>query len=137
MTKDKKYGHINRGKRADLKDIFFRSGWEANWARYLTFLQEKGEIIAWQYEPETFEFEKIKKGNKYYTPDFRIINNDGSVVYHEVKGYMTPQARTKLNRMRRYYPGVEVIVITRRDYMKVANQLGPLLKNWEGYPYSK
>ena len=42
--------------------IYFRSRWEANYARYLQWLKDRGEIVDWEYEPETFWFEKIKRG---------------------------------------------------------------------------
>jgi len=127
----KKYGHVKRGKREDLGNIYFRSGWEANWARYLDFLKKHGEIAKWEYEPDTFEFHAIKRGTRFYTPDFKITNNDGSVVYHEVKGHMSQQGKTKLKRMAKYYPEVEIIIIGPQDYRRIEKQIGPVIKNWE------
>jgi hypothetical protein len=74
------------GFREDL-GLYVRSAWEANWARYLTWLVSLGEIRKWEYEPETFEF-PIRKGSRFYTPDFRVVNRDETVEYHEVKGYL-------------------------------------------------
>ena len=58
------------GKRADLANRYFRSSWEAKWARYLNWLASLHEIWGWEYEPQTFEFVEIKKGTRFYTPDF-------------------------------------------------------------------
>ncbi len=120
------------GRRADLDNRYFRSAWEANWARYLNWLLQIGEIKAWEYEPETFEFMQIKRGTRFYTPDFKITNKDNSTEYHEVKGYMDAQSSTKLKRMARYYPDVRLIVIDKEAYRAVAFQLSARLPHWEG-----
>src|SRR5215471_1288173 len=60
------------GRRKDLDDRYFRSSWEANYARYLNFLKSRGEIHDWQYESNTFWFHKIKRGTRSYTPDFKV-----------------------------------------------------------------
>jgi hypothetical protein len=119
------------GRREDLKGIFFRSSWEANWARYLNFLIEHREIISWRYEPKTFWFDKIKRGVRSYTPDFEITAPDGSVFYHEVKGYMDQRSRTKLKRMRIYYPEVRIELVDRKRYQTVKRQLSSIIKTWE------
>ena len=55
------YAHGKQGIRADL-GIYVRSAWEANVARYLTWLKSLGSIARWEYEPETFVFEAITVG---------------------------------------------------------------------------
>ena len=55
-------------------------------ARYLNWLISRGELVSWEYEPDTFEFVKIKRGSRFYTPDFKLKEMDGSTVYWEVKG---------------------------------------------------
>jgi hypothetical protein len=90
------------GKRADIRNgMYFRSSWEANYARYLTWLMENRQIENWEYEIDTFEFTEIKKGSRFYTPDFLVYNCDGTTEYHEVKGYMDARSRTKMNRMKK------------------------------------
>lgn len=122
------------GKRADL-GIYVRSTWEANYARYLNWLCERGEISKWEYEAEEFEFEKIKRGTRYYLPDFKVTNKDGTLEYHEVKGYMTAQARTALNRMARYFPEVRIILIDGPIYKDIRNKIGRLIPHWEDPPH--
>jgi hypothetical protein len=119
------------GKRADLNNQYFRSGWEANYARYLNWLQAKGEIDRWQFEPDTFEFHKIKRGQRFYTPDFKVFEKDGSYQYHEIKGYMSPQSITKLKRMAKYYPNEPLILIDGPIYKELAKTMKQLLPNWE------
>lgn len=118
------------GFREDL-GIYVRSRWEANYARFLKWLQEKGEIQEWWYEPETFEFQKIKRGVRFYTPDFKIVWNDGRVEYHEVKGYMDSKSRTALKRMARYYPDVCIVVIDGKTYRDIRRRFSRLIAGWE------
>lgn len=109
------YSRAKSGTRPDL-GIYVRSAWEANWARYLNWLQKNGQIKSWAYEPDTFEFLEIKRGTRFYTPDFKITENDGEIVYHEIKGYMDQKSRTKLDRMARYHPDVRIRVIDLAAY---------------------
>jgi hypothetical protein len=125
------HSYANGGRRLDLGGQYFRSSWEANWARYLNCLQAQGQIKAWTYEPEVFEFPEIKRGCRFYTPDFRIVNSDDSVVFHEVKGWLDPKSVTKLRRMAKYHPAVKVLLIEKPAYDEVARKLGGLLPGWE------
>jgi hypothetical protein len=119
------------GKRADLDNVYFRSRWEANWARYLNWLVAAGEVLRWEFEPDTFEFAGIRRGSRFYTPDFKVTNRNGSVEYHEIKGYMTDADRTKLRRMKKYHPAVKVIVVGPNEYKAVAKKMAGVLPNWE------
>lgn len=118
------------GRRASLGGLYVRSRWESNWAHYLNWLVAKGEITSWAYEVDTFEFERIKRGVRFYTPDFKVTNLNGSIEYHEVKGYMDQKSRTKLSRMARYHPTVTIVVIDRAAYRAVA-QWKALIPDWE------
>ena len=102
------------------RKMFFRSKMEANFALYLEFLKVKGEIISWEYEPITFVFEKILFGTRSYKPDFRITKPNGAVEYFECKGYFDKKSRTKLKRMKIYYPNVKVSVIGKAEYRALA-----------------
>lgn len=96
--------------------IFFKSKMEANYALYLQFLLEKGEILQWEYEPKTFIFEKILFGTRSYKPDFRVTLKSGRVEWHECKGYFDKKSRTKIKRMGIYYPNERVVVIDNDAY---------------------
>ena len=124
------YSRAKGGIRADL-GIFVRSSWEANYSRYLNWLVGLGEIRGWEYEPETFEFEGIKRGTRSYTPDFKVTNLDDSVEYHEVKGWMDPKSRTKLKRMAKYHPDIKIILIDKGVYYAIRSECKNLVPNWE------
>jgi hypothetical protein len=83
------------GYREDLKQ-YFRSKWEANIARYYNFVG-----IKWIYEPQEFEFYKIKRGSRFYKPDFYLPASDSWV---ELKGFFRASDKTKLRRFKKYYP---------------------------------
>lgn len=117
------------GKREDL-GFYVRSSWEANYARYLIWLQSLNEITSWEYEPETFEF-PVKRGSKFYTPDFKITNLDGTIEYHEVKGWMDKTSATKIKRMGVHYPKLKLIVIDSDSYKAIAKNAKNLVPNWE------
>lgn len=124
------YSRGKRGKRADLDNQYFRSSWEANYARYLRFLKEHGEILDWEYEPETFIFHGVTRNPLSYTPDFKVTELDGSVVYHEIKGWMDSKSRSKLKRMAKFYPDVKIIVID-EDIYKSFRKWAGIIEGWE------
>lgn len=133
LRKDLKgrYSNIKQGKRPDIGDIYFRSAWEANYARYLNFLVNNNEIYRWEYESETFWFNNITRGSRSYTPDFKIWERNGSNPYFvEIKGYMDQKSKTKLTRMGRYYPDIKVILLQSKEYNTLKRQIGKML-NWE------
>jgi len=113
------------------KKYYYRSRWEANYGRYLEFLKSKGQIKEWEHEPEVFWFEKIMRGCRSYLPDFRVTENNGSIVYHEVKGWMDSKSKTKINRMRIYHPKVKLIVIDSKAYRALSSQVNTLVPDWE------
>ena len=110
---------------------YYRSRWEANYARYLEWLKQKGEIADWKHEPTTFWFENIKRGVRSYLPDFLVTENNGKQVYHEVKGWMDPKSKTKLKRMAKYYPDVQVLLIDKSAYTALKKALVGLISGWE------
>jgi hypothetical protein len=125
--------YAKSGKRADLGDQYFRSRWEANYARYLNWLiQVTKDVASWSYESETFEFKGIKRGTRFYTPDFRVQLSNGTVEYHEVKGWRYPKGETALKRMAKYYPHVRIVVVDSEWFKAVRRQgLPSLIEGWE------
>lgn len=110
---------------------YYRSSWEANYARYLEWQRRRGLILAWEHEPETFWFEEVKRGVRSYLPDFRVVKTDGSVSFHEVKGWMDPASKTKLARMAKYHPAVKMELIDAPRYRKIKSQVSKLIPGWE------
>lgn len=119
------------GRRPDLNNLFVRSSWEANYARFLNWQKAQGAIKDWEYEADTFEFVSIKKGSRFYTPDFKVITSDDSIEYHEVKGWMTDKSATKLKRMAKYFPAIKLVLIDKNAYQNLAKQLKRLIPHWE------
>lgn len=119
------------GRRADLDGKYFRSAWEANYARFLNLLVAKREISKWEFECKTFVFESIKRGTRAYTPDFKVTGLDGTYVWHEVKGWMDQPSRTRLARMAKYFPEEKIIIID-ASWFKSANKILPgVVAHWE------
>src|SRR5437660_1221874 len=84
--------------------IYFRSEWEVKFSHYLENLKKHGGIKDWEYEPQTFWFDAIKRGTRSYKPDFRVVFNDLTHQWVEVKGYMDKRSQTKIKRFNKYYP---------------------------------
>ncbi len=127
---EKMYTRARGGKRTDLGDVYYRSGWEANYARYLNFLVTQKQIIQWEYEPKTFVFEGVTRGVLTYTPDFLVTEKDGSTVWHEVKGWMDAKSKAKLKRMAKFYPDEVILVVGPEEYRALA-KWAALIGGWE------
>ena len=65
---------------------------EAGYYRYLLSLKNEGKILAVAYECEKLKLAR----STYYTPDFRVIKPDGTVEFHETKGFWRDDARVKI-----------------------------------------
>lgn len=124
------YSRCRQGRRTDLGGQYFRSAWEANYARYLNWLISQGVIKSWEYEPDTFWFEKIRRGVRSYTPDFKVVER-GLVHYDEVKGWLDAKSKTKLARMKKYHPAVDLRLIDTAAYREIARKIGVSLPGWE------
>lgn len=128
----KMYSRAKRGIRGDIGDHFFRSSWEANYARFLNLQFDRGIIAKWEYEVDTFWFEKIKRGMRSYTPDFKIWNKESDDSYYvEVKGWMDPKSKTKLKRMAKYYPQIKIELVDQKAYRELRRGYSGLIKGWE------
>lgn len=125
------YSRCKHGKREDIGGQFFRSSWEANYARFLNFLIAQGQIAKWEYEPDTFWFEKIRRGVRSYTPDFKITEPSGTIYYVEIKGWMDAKSKTKLKRMAKYYPKIDLRLVGQKAYTELAKKLGGAIPGWE------
>lgn len=123
--------NTKQGKRDYLDGLYVRSSWEANVAQWLNWRIEHGEILRWEYEIDLFEF-PVKRGSKFYTPDFKVWTSESSYYYIEVKGYMDQPSRTKLKRMGIYFPKERVEVLGREEYRELEKQFRDKLPNWEG-----
>ena len=110
---------------------FYRSRWEANYARYLQWLKELGEIKDWAHEPEIFWFEAIRRGVRSYKPDFRVWEKDGTSCLHEVKGWMDSRSKTCLSRMAKYHPSQNIVLIDGPQYRAIRRKVMFMIAGWE------
>lgn len=130
-VEEKKHRHRS-GVRADIGPMSFRSQWEANYARYLNLRIKLGEIRSWDYETKEFWFDGIKRGVRSYKPDFEVWPVDSeSSFFIELKGWMDPKSKTKIKRMRIYYPSVRLVVVGQDEYRGLVRTARPLIPNWE------
>lgn len=112
------------------KRFHMRSAWERNFARYLQWIKDNGEIKEWDYEPKRFDF-PIKRGSNSFLPDFLVTENDGSRVWYEIKGYMAGKDRTKMKRFLDYYPEERLVIIDKDQYRSIARDCRKLINGWE------
>lgn len=90
--------------------ITFRSSWEVKVADQLENQLVRLQITNWEYEPQTFYFENIKRGTRSYTPDFKVTRLNGTHYWIEVKGYMDQKSKTKIKRFLKYYPEEQLMI---------------------------
>jgi hypothetical protein len=116
-----------RGKYGIRKDIdpsiCFFSRWEANVARIYTFLE-----LDWIFQPATFQLETQK-----YTPDFYLPDLDQ---YVEVKNFLSDYSKNRDLQFRKLYPGKQLILILKDDYLQLQELFTPYIPKWE-YANSK
>jgi len=96
------YSKMKKGVRPDIHPTYsFRSATEANFARIMNKLG-----VSWKYEERAFSFPGYKTKPHVYIMDFEITEGCTELPagFYEIKGYMTPQSRQKLRRLKRCYP---------------------------------
>lgn len=128
------YSRAKGGYREDLGKMYFRSSWEANYARYLNLLIKFGVVESWEYEAQTFWFGDVKRGTNSYRPDFKIkYKGDDRPEWVEIKGWVTPKDKTKWRRMAKYHPDVKLIVVGEKQYYAIRDKWSRAIPTWE-YP---
>lgn len=104
---DTKKGWAKIGDRS----FHFKSGWEKSYALFLEWSITHGDVASWDYEPQTFWFEGIKRGVVSYKPDFKVTLKNGNSHWIEIKGYMDSKSKTKIKRFAKYFPAEKLIVV--------------------------
>ncbi|MDP8240838.1 MAG: DUF1064 domain-containing protein [Candidatus Hatepunaea meridiana] len=73
---------------------------EKRYADHLRTLQLAGEIHSY-----SFERHNLKLADRtYYKPDFEVMLSDGSIEFHEVKGFMMDDANVKIKVAAQQFP---------------------------------
>lgn len=111
------------GKREDLGDQYFRSRWEANYARILELKQ-----VQYQFEPKIFWLTRSDGSEVSYTPDFYLVKED---MYVEVKGYWMDDAKEKFDLFRQQYPEIRIDVLDSKYYRVLEKQFKDQIEEWE------
>jgi hypothetical protein len=107
------------GIREDIsKTIYFYSRWEANIVRLFNYLN-----IEWIYQPKIFDLV-----SQNYTPDFYLPEYD---TYIEVKNFLWKYSKIRDEKFRKLYPDINLILLLKKDYLKLENKYSHLIKNWE------
>lgn len=65
---------------------------EARYAQTLEARKQAGQIVGYWFERIRF----VLAPKTSYTPDFMVMLADGTIEYHEVKGYWEDDARAKI-----------------------------------------
>lgn len=139
ITRLKKYGTAAKNSRekaswkcgwriiGNNNKIYFRSRWEANYARYLNFLKSNNEILDWIHEPKTFIF----PDNRTFLPDFEVIKKDGTIEYHEVKGWLDDRSKHHFTAMREFFPTENLVIIFSEKYKEIEKMFFDRIEGWE------
>jgi hypothetical protein len=114
----------------DGKRMYLKSNWEKRYALYLDFMKKHKHIVDWQYEPDTFWFDGIKRGTNNYKPDFKVQFQSGNFEYYEVKGFMDSKSLTKIKRMAKYHPNIKLNVIDKVWFTNNGKILKKVIKDW-------
>lgn len=109
--------------------VYYRSTWEFNVSLWLDELKRRGDIVSWDYEKVEFEFKTIKRGTRFYKPDFRVTEVN-CVYFIEVKGFLAAKDITVLSRMARHYPDVTVLLMDKARYAAIESEFSGL-EGWE------
>jgi len=96
----------SHGKHIKYKNIWFRSTWEANFAKWLTLSN-----IKWLYEQKTFDLGKTNYTPDFYLPEFNC--------YIEIKGWWRRDAKRKFKLFKKNYLNVNIIVLNRKALSKL------------------
>lgn len=114
----------------DGKRMYLKSNWEKRYALYLAFMKKHKHIKDWEYEPDTFWFDGIKRGTNNYKPDFKVLFNTDNYEYYEVKGFMDSKSKTKIKRMAKYHPSIKLNVIDKAWFTNNGKILKKVIKDW-------
>ena len=108
------------GKRLDLHDQYFRSGWEADFARILNF-----ENIQYRYE------DKINLSNNItYFPDFYLPHLD---IYFEIKANNGDISKYEL--FKKEFPNTVIYLIKGDEFKYLSKLYSYSIEHWESKKY--
>ena len=90
---------------------------EFMWFCYQEFLKQNGEIRDWKRKIPKFDFWEFGYRNKpyEYTPDGIVIENDGSIIHQEYKGYAETSDITRIKRAFKHYDAIFDVIVKKKN----------------------
>jgi predicted nuclease of restriction endonuclease-like RecB superfamily len=106
---------------------YFKSMGEVYLAEELRKLKSQRKIKGYKYEPEVFQYQHEVQE---YTPDFKVITNNDSILFLEYKGKMTREVRKKMRSIKRCNPNKEIYMIFERAENRIEKNSKTTYKKW-------
>jgi hypothetical protein len=94
----------------------FRSGLET-----IIDTKLKEEQVSSEYEKHSINYIKPATNHKY-TPDFKITNSAGQIIYLESKGRWVLADRQKMKLIKEQYPELDIRIIFQNPDMKISKK---------------
>lgn len=94
---------------------------ERDFARVLDFYG-----VEWRYEPRTFVLRENEHGHptEAFSPDFYLVDLDLYIELTTLKQRLVTKKNRKIRALRERYPGVNVMILYRRDWQNLAVKYG-------------
>lgn len=94
---------------------------EAAFASRLRLMQLAGEIHSFKFTDVT-----LKIGDDCrYTPDFMVLENDGTMTFYEVKGFWRDDARVKIKVAARTFPMFRFVAVQYQKKQWIREEIKP------------
>lgn len=129
------FSNVKRGwRKVGRKKIYFDSRSEYIYYVYLDWLKRTKKIKDFVYHPPYFDFSQwIKFGTNRYEVDFKVVESNGRERYVEIKNTenldkMDSKSRTRIKRLRKYFPDVELEVKSSKAVSELGKTLSLLVK---------
>jgi hypothetical protein len=113
MYKSRKRSYKKLSKKAVAKIHGFRSGFENDINDKLS-----GDGISFTYESEVLKYIQPETTHKY-TPDFKIMNSQGCVIYLETKGRWVSSDMKKMKLIKQQYPDLDIRIMFQDSNKKI------------------
>lgn len=103
------------------ESVAFAHPSERDFARVLDFYG-----VEWRYEPRTFVLSENADGHptEAFSPDFYLPDLDLYIELTTLKQRLVTKKNRKIRELRERYPGVNVMILYRRDWQNLAVKYG-------------
>ncbi len=103
------------------ESVAFAHPSERDFARVLDFYG-----VDWRYEPRTFVLRENEAGHptEAFSPDFYLPDLDLYIELTTLRQRLVTKKNRKIRELRERYPGVNVMILYRRDWQNLAVKYG-------------